>query len=132
MPRFDLVKYVSEQPDIYAGLQIDISGLNIHESIRQLIINCYLYKVAFGLSTEEGNNTVYFLPANGCAVWVDDGEVTLNTFQTEKQFQDCIKMALVAHRKFLSSRQIADNSIFQEIIKQINQHNETRNINTLP
>lgn len=48
------------------------------------------------------------------------------------QFEDCIKLALVAHRKFLSSRQIADNSIFQEIVKQLNQHNETRNINTLP
>lgn len=132
MPRFDLVKHVNEQPDIYAGMQIDISGLNIHESVRQLIVNCYFQKVPFGMATDDDRNTVYFLPGNGCAVWVDDGIPTLNTFHTEKQFEDCIKLALVAHRKFLGSRQIACHEEFKIITERLNQHNEASSNNTLP
>lgn len=110
------VEASQEQPFI---CQIDISGLKIHESVWQLIINCYMLKTPFALSTDEGDNIVYFLPANSCAVWMDDGNVTLNTFANQQQFQDCIKVALVAHRKFVSARQIEGHETYQEIIDQI-------------
>lgn len=105
-----------EQPFIW---DVDITGLKIHESVRQLIINCHLQKTPFALSTDEGNNIVYFLPANNCAVWVDDGKVTLNTFADQQQFQDCIKLVLVAHRKFVGVRQIERHKAYQEIVEQI-------------
>lgn len=105
-----------EQPFIW---QVDISGLNIHESVMQLIINCHLQKTPFALSTDEGNNIVYFLPANNCAVWVDNGTITLNTFSGHQQFQDCIKLALVAHRKFVGVRQIEGHEVYKEIVEQI-------------
>ena len=99
--------------------QVDISNLNIHDSVKQLIINCYLKHFPFALSTEEGRNVVYFIPANGCAVWCDNGDVTLNTFHDDQQFQDCIKLVLVAHRTFLSSRQIEDHEMYKEITQQL-------------
>lgn len=105
-----------EQPFIW---QVDISGLDIHASVKQLIINCYLQKTPFALATDEGENIVYFLPANNCAVWVDDGAVTLNTFADQQQFQDCMKLALVVHRKFISVRQIEGHEVYKEIVEQI-------------
>jgi hypothetical protein len=105
-----------EQPFIW---QVDISNLNIHDSVKQLIINCYLKYAPFALSTEDGHNVVYFLPASGCAVWCDDGNVTLNTFHDHQQFQDCIKLVLVAHRTILSTRQIEGHEMYKEITQQI-------------
>lgn len=110
------VRARQEQPFIW---QVDISNLDIHESVKQLIINCYLKHVPFALSTEDGRNVVYFLPASGCAVWCDNGKVTLNTFHDHQQFQDCIKLVLVAHRTFLSSRQIEGHERYKEIVQQI-------------
>lgn len=110
------VQAAQEQPFVW---QIDISNLNIHESVKQLIINCYMKKSPFALSADDGQNVVYFLPGNGCAVWCDDGNVTLNTFHDDQQFQDCIKLVLVAHRKFLSARQIEGHAAYKEIEKQI-------------
>jgi len=111
-----LVEARQEQPFIW---QVDITGLNIHESVKQLIINCYLQKTPFALSTDEGDNIVYFLPANGCAVWVDNGGVTLNTFSDHNQFQDCFKIVLVGHRKFVGVREIEWHEVYKEIVEQI-------------
>lgn len=112
----DRVEASYDQPFIW---QVDISGLNIHESVRQLIINCYLQKTPFALSSDDGISVIYFLPANNCAVWVDNGTVTLNTFSDHQQFQDCIKIALVDHRKVLSVRQIEGHEVYKEIVEQI-------------
>lgn len=114
-----LVARVEERLSQPFQWQIDIAGLNIHESVKQLIINCYLKKAPFALATEEGKNIVYFLPDNGCAVWYDDGKVTLNMFETDQQFQDCIKLVLVAHRLFKSSWQIESDEMYKEIVKQL-------------
>lgn len=116
-----LVKQVEERQNKPFEWTIDIDGLSISPSVKQLIINHYTGNLPFGLSTEDRRNVVYFLPANGIAVWCDDGSVTLNTFQTPKQFEDCIKLVLVAHRTFLGGRQIAGHDRYKEICEQINE-----------
>lgn len=115
-----LVKQVDERQQQPFVFNIDIDGLLIHPSVKQLIINHYTGNLPFGLSTEDHRNVVYFLPTNGIAVWCDDASVTLNKFQTPKQFEDCIKLVLVAHRIFLGVRQIAGHDRYKEICEQLN------------
>lgn len=99
--------------------QIDIDGLNIDYSVKTLILKCYEARQPFGLRAEEGENTVYYFPSNCCAFWCDDDQVTLNMFQSHQQFEDCLKLALVAHRKFISVRQLEGEERFKEICYQL-------------
>ena len=117
----DLVERVNAPQEVPFVWRIDIDGLNIDYSFKTLVVKCYEAKQPFGLTTEEGQNTVYFFPGHGCAVWCDNGQVTLNTFQTPGQFQDCIKMALVAHRKFIPVRQLEGEQRYKEIMEQLKQ-----------
>ena len=116
-----LVKQVEERQKQPFLWNIQIDGLDVDLSIKQLIFNHYSKQVPFGLATEDHKNVVYFLSFRGCAVWCDDGEVTLNTFHDNQQFQDCIKLVLVAHRTFLGGRQIEGHEKYKEICEQLKQ-----------
>ncbi|CAL1518193.1 hypothetical protein MMC2321_01934 [Chitinophaga sp. MM2321] len=115
-----LIKQVEERQKQSFLFNIQIEGLIISGSVKQLIINHLSHNHAFGLSTEDQNNVVYFIPSCSCAVWCDNGAVTLNIFQDNKQFQDCVKLALVAHQTFLGGRQISGHERYKEICKQLN------------
>lgn len=110
------VNGAQEAPFIW---QIDIDGMNIDYSVKTLIVKCYEAKQPFALTMQEASNTVYFFPRHGCAVWCSHNDVTLNTFQTPQQFQDCIKVALVAHQKFIPVRQLEGEERYKEIIEQL-------------
>lgn len=107
-----------EQPII---LDIDISGLEIEYSVKTLILKNYQASQPFALADETEQYLVYFFPSHGCAIWCDAGEVTLNTFQSPEQFEKAVKAALIAHRKFMSVRQIAPREQYKEICEQLKQ-----------
>lgn len=119
MPRYDLVKHVADRQDIH--VEIDITGLDIDISVRQLILNHYNQGASFALTDEDQETVCYFLPAFGCAVFWDGGEITLNQCTTPQQFENTVKMALTGHRAFLGSRQIEGHERYKEILEQLKQ-----------
>lgn len=103
------------------NIDLDISGLEIDYSVKTLILKNYHLQQPFALADETEQCLVYFFPSHGCAVWCDAGKVTLNTFQGNAQFEKVIKAALIAHRKFVSVRQLEGKEQYKEIVEQLKQ-----------
>lgn len=116
-----LSERVAASMDQPYSIDLDISGLNIDYSVKTLILKCYEAGQPFGLVDEEERYYVYFFLSHGCAVWCDDGTVTLNTFKGSEEFEKAIKAALIAHRKFVGIRQIEGRGEYKEIVEQLKQ-----------
>lgn len=116
-----LIERVNASMEQPYNFHLDISGLEVDYSVKTLILKCYSAKQPFGLADDEGLYLVYFFPSHGCAVWCDAGPVTLNTFQDSQQFEKAIKAALIAHRKFVSVRQLEGKEQYKEIVQQLKQ-----------
>ena len=117
----DLIERVQAAQEQSYEIELDISALNIDYSVKTLILKNYALGQPFALADETGQYLVYFFPSHGCAVWCDAGDVTLNTFQDDQQFEKAVKAALIAHRKFVGVRELVDREQYKEIVGQLKQ-----------
>lgn len=114
-----LVERVAKSMQEPYNIDLDITGLEIDYSVKTLILKNYEAQQPFALADETEQYLVYFFPTHGCAIWCDAGEVTLNTFQGPEQFEKAVKAGLIAHRKFMSVRQIGAREQYKEICEQL-------------
>lgn len=83
-------------------INIDISGLNISEDLRQLILSSVAGRKMFGLTVKDAGSSVIFVPSDNAAIVLPrKKDPYIIHFTTDLDYQRTIQLTILVHRIFV-------------------------------